>query len=66
MANTHIAPSVKAKLLRYCEETGLQTPTQGIESLLSELSAFKRENIWLSKLVIMYEATEDKRMENTQ
>ena len=66
MANTHIAPSTKNKLSRYCEETGNQTPTQGIETLLSERTSLLKENKWLSKLVIMYEAAEDKRMENNQ
>ena len=66
MANTHIAPSTREKLMRYCDETGNQTPTQGVASLLSERAALLKENNWLSKLVIMYEATEDKRMENAR
>ena len=66
MANTHIAPTTREKLMRYCKESDIQTPTQGIETLLSERAALLKENKWLSKLVIMYEAAEDKRMENTQ
>ena len=64
MANTHIAPSTKDKLSRYCNEIGVQIPTQGIDALLNERLALQKENMWLSKLVAMYEAAEDKRMEN--
>ena len=66
MANAQIAPRTKDKLRVYCEESGVHSLTQGIDALLNERLALQKENNWLSKLVLMYEAAEDKRMENAR
>lgn len=62
MANTHISTGVKDRLINYCNANEL-TPSQGIDSLISKVATLEKENQWLSKLVSMHEAMEDRRME---
>ena len=58
MANTHLRPSTKEKLSEYCKKNTIGSESDGVDALFAELSAHKRETMWLRRLVTQYGVTE--------
>ena len=58
MGNTHLRIETKSRLYEYCNENTLATMSNGVDALFVELSAYKKENALLSKLVAQYAETE--------